>query len=176
MPLTILAAHPDDQYLLLELGTNAPGEIERLARLANPHIAVITAIGRSHLERLGTVEDVLREKAALLRFVKPVVCCILPFEHPAILNFAGDATVRSFGATSAADLRLTARGVSGDGRFWFEVNGGAAFSLRLPPSLLSRGRADRRLKTSLSPRMSRQFSSARVRCVIGRARWRRCRY
>ena len=46
----------DIQTGLLEIGTNAPGEIANLAAIAEPDIAVITTIGRSHLEGLGSVE------------------------------------------------------------------------------------------------------------------------
>ena len=50
VPLTILSARKGDQFLICEVGTNAPGEIAPLASVVEPDIAVITSIGREHLD------------------------------------------------------------------------------------------------------------------------------
>ncbi len=68
VPLTILQADEDVEVLISELGTNHPGEIERLTAIVRPHIAIITSIGRSHLEFFNSVEAVAREKASILNF------------------------------------------------------------------------------------------------------------
>jgi len=65
LPLTILSAQPQDQILLLELGTNHPGEIGYLTRIAQPDIAVVTFAGPAHLEGFGTVENIIREKLSI---------------------------------------------------------------------------------------------------------------
>jgi UDP-N-acetylmuramoyl-tripeptide--D-alanyl-D-alanine ligase len=70
VPLTILSAAPRDDYLICEIGTNAPGEIAALAAIARPDIAVITSIGREHLEKLGSLRGVAAEEASVLRFVQ----------------------------------------------------------------------------------------------------------
>lgn len=67
VPLTILNAGPRDDYLICEIGTNAPGEIRPLAALVAPDVAVITSVGRSHLEALGSVAGVAQEKGELVR-------------------------------------------------------------------------------------------------------------
>jgi UDP-N-acetylmuramoyl-tripeptide--D-alanyl-D-alanine ligase len=67
LPLTLLGARPGDDYLVCEIGTSGPGEIAPLAAIAEPDIALITSIGRSHLERLGSVSGVAREKSDLIR-------------------------------------------------------------------------------------------------------------
>ena len=71
VPLTILNAREGDDFLVCEVGTSAPGEIDALARIVRPDIAVITSIGRAHCEFLGSVEGVAREKSALLRHLRP---------------------------------------------------------------------------------------------------------
>ena len=60
VPLSIFEAEATTGLLALEVGTNAPGEIAGLARIARPNVAVITRIGRSHLEGLGSLEGVAR--------------------------------------------------------------------------------------------------------------------
>ncbi len=80
LPLTILSAELDTEFLILELGTSSPGEIARLCSLARPHWGVVTAIGPAHLEGLGTVEQVFEEKAALARALPVQGRLFLPAE------------------------------------------------------------------------------------------------
>ncbi|MEM7621742.1 MAG: UDP-N-acetylmuramoyl-tripeptide--D-alanyl-D-alanine ligase [Planctomycetota bacterium] len=67
LPLTLLNAPPDTATHVCECGINAPGEMRVLADIVKPDVALITSIGRAHLEALGTTDDVAREKAELLR-------------------------------------------------------------------------------------------------------------
>ena len=71
VPLTILRATRGDQYLVCEVGTNAPGEIGTLAKVVEPDIAVITSVGREHLEGLGDIHGVVREEVSLLSTLRP---------------------------------------------------------------------------------------------------------
>ena len=70
VPLTIFSARPDTDFVVLELGTNRPGEIAALGRIARPDAAVVTSIGAEHLEGLGSVEGVAAEEAAILDHIK----------------------------------------------------------------------------------------------------------
>ena len=65
LPLTILSAEPEDDILLLELGSNNPGEIEKLTTIANPDIAIITAVAPSHLAGFGSLDNIIKEKASI---------------------------------------------------------------------------------------------------------------
>ncbi|MCR4318295.1 MAG: UDP-N-acetylmuramoyl-tripeptide--D-alanyl-D-alanine ligase [Planctomycetes bacterium] len=71
VPLTILRADRETKALVLEIGTNAPGEIAQLAGIAQPDIAAITGIGDSHLEGLHSREGVAREKGNIFRHLTP---------------------------------------------------------------------------------------------------------
>jgi UDP-N-acetylmuramoyl-tripeptide--D-alanyl-D-alanine ligase len=66
VPLTILSAKPEHAFLVLEIGMNHPGEIRALASIARPDIAVITMVGRAHLEGLGSERAIAVEKASIL--------------------------------------------------------------------------------------------------------------
>lgn len=72
MPLTILSAPRDTQVLVLEMGMNSRGEIERLTRCAEPSLAVITKIGTSHIGMLGSRENIARAKAEIVDGMVPV--------------------------------------------------------------------------------------------------------
>jgi UDP-N-acetylmuramoyl-tripeptide--D-alanyl-D-alanine ligase len=134
VPLTILAAGEADEYIVCELGSNAPGEIAALTRIADPDIAVITAVGPSHLEKLGSIEGVAAEKAAILAGLEERggVGVIWADSQPLAQAVRGcRARLIRFGADERADLRLT--GWEGNG--WsqrFQVDGRAWFTLPLP--------------------------------------------
>lgn len=81
VPLTLLAARPEHDYVAAELGTNHPGEIAALARIARPDVAVITCIGAEHLEFFGDLEGVAREEYSLLDHLAPEGLAFTPREE-----------------------------------------------------------------------------------------------
>lgn len=116
VPLTILGAKRSDQYLVCEVGTNAAGEIATLASVVQPDIAVITSIGREHLEGLGNLQGVAQEEASLLRGLRPGGVAILTADSPELAEVlrrdvakaaSGGGGLITFGFGDHADLRLT---------------------------------------------------------------------
>lgn len=69
VPLTLLSAKPQDDFVAAEIGTNHPGEIDFLSAIARPDIAVITSIGEEHLEFFKDLEGVAKEEAYILQHV-----------------------------------------------------------------------------------------------------------
>mgnify|MGYP001191484036 FL=1 len=65
VPLTLLAMPTDAEFAVIEMGTNNPGEIAMLSRIAAPNYGLITNIGKAHLEGLGSLEGVRKEKWSL---------------------------------------------------------------------------------------------------------------
>jgi UDP-N-acetylmuramoyl-tripeptide--D-alanyl-D-alanine ligase len=65
VPLTIFPVDPLQDFLVLEMGTNNPGEIRNLATMARPDIGVITNCSAEHLQGLGDLLGVKRENACL---------------------------------------------------------------------------------------------------------------
>src|SRR5712692_1001026 len=66
VPLTILQLEPEHQALVLEMGMQGPGEIARLAALAQPRVGIITTVGTVHLEFFESQRDLARAKGELL--------------------------------------------------------------------------------------------------------------
>jgi len=66
LPLSMLAADRNADFFVFELGMNHPGEIDRLACLLKPDWAVITDIGKAHIEFFQGLEGIAEEKASLL--------------------------------------------------------------------------------------------------------------
>lgn len=71
VPLTLLATPDEAEAVIVETGTNEPGEIALLSRIVEPDAAIITSIGEEHLEGLGSVEGVLREELAVFDALLP---------------------------------------------------------------------------------------------------------
>lgn len=84
VPLTLLSGGQDDRYLIVEIGSNAPGEVASLARMASPNAAVITSIGQAHLEGLHNLDEIAREKMSLLDHVRGGGMAVVNFDSPEI--------------------------------------------------------------------------------------------
>lgn len=67
VPLTLLQIHSKHDICVVEMGTNRVGEIHQLAQIACPTMGIITNIGPAHLEHLGDLKGVYKEKIALIR-------------------------------------------------------------------------------------------------------------
>ena len=67
LPMTLLDAPEDAEVVVLEMGTNEPGEIAALTWIAQPQIGVVTTISETHIEKLESLAGVLEEKLDLLR-------------------------------------------------------------------------------------------------------------
>lgn len=108
MPLTLLAAPEEAEAVVLELGTNEPGEIRALAQVARPDIGVVTTVGEAHLEKLGSVDGVLQEKLDLLRGLADGGCCVVGDEPEKLADQARSfcPRLRVAGWTTRADADL----------------------------------------------------------------------
>lgn len=65
VPLTVLNARPGDAVLICEIGMSTPGEIAARCRTARPDAAIITTVSEAHLEGVGSLEGIAREKASI---------------------------------------------------------------------------------------------------------------
>jgi UDP-N-acetylmuramoyl-tripeptide--D-alanyl-D-alanine ligase len=70
VPLTLLEVDANTEIVVLELGSNHPGEIKLLCDIAAPNAGITTNIGATHLEFFGTEEKVFEEEAYLYHAIK----------------------------------------------------------------------------------------------------------
>ncbi len=70
LPLTLLRLNDEHQTAVVEMGINQTGEMDQLCEIAQPTIGLITNIGPAHLEGLGSLEGVAKEKCRLFEAVK----------------------------------------------------------------------------------------------------------
>jgi len=94
VPLTLTKLDPARHaYAVVEAGINEPGEMSVLAGMIAPDIACVTMIGPAHLEKLGSLENIAREKAELARLAAPgasLVCANSCLGYDAFRHFPGE--------------------------------------------------------------------------------------
>lgn len=114
LPLTLLEAG-DEDFLVLEMGANHPGEIAYLTDIALPEVAAITNAGRAHLEGFGTLEGVARAKGEIVAGLGPQGTFVFPADSPwASLwrELAGTRHCLTCGPTGMADFSVDLMAVS----------------------------------------------------------------
>lgn len=108
LPQTLTRLDATHEVAVLEMGMYALGEIELLCDVARPRMGLVTNVGPTHLERLGTIERIAEAKSELVQ--------ALPDDGVAFLN-GDDARVRAMAAmTNAAAIRFGLN--SGDNDVW----------------------------------------------------------
>ncbi len=117
VPLTLARTPPDADFAVIEIGMNAPGEILPLARLARPHVALVTTVAAVHLAAFRDISAIAREKAAIFAGLEPGGAAVMLRDlavYPILLAAARRAGARAvrFGATGRPEFRLTEVAVS----------------------------------------------------------------
>ncbi|HSJ57612.1 MAG TPA: UDP-N-acetylmuramoyl-tripeptide--D-alanyl-D-alanine ligase, partial [Anaerolineae bacterium] len=113
LPLTLLHLAGDHERVVLEMGMYDVGEITALARIALPQVGVVTNVGPSHLERLGTIERIALAKTELPQALPPAAeggVAILNADDDRVRAMAAATRARvvTYGLSADADVRATA--------------------------------------------------------------------
>jgi UDP-N-acetylmuramoyl-tripeptide--D-alanyl-D-alanine ligase len=125
VPRTLFGLTAEHGAAVIEMAMRARGEIARLAQVARPTVGVITNVGMSHIELLGSRDAIAAAKAELLEALPPDGCAILPADdaYAAILRKSCTCPIRTFGFAAGADFRATGVTFGHDGAPRFQVNG-----------------------------------------------------
>ena len=117
VPLTLARLPRDAAFAVVEIGMNNAGETLPLACLAAPHVGIVTTVASAHIGRLGSLEAIADEKAALLDGLLPGGVSILPADSPFLGRIADRAPgpALTFGESPRADIRLRAVEPTADG-------------------------------------------------------------
>ncbi|MDE0524205.1 MAG: UDP-N-acetylmuramoyl-tripeptide--D-alanyl-D-alanine ligase [Boseongicola sp.] len=71
VPLTLARMPFDSEFAVIEIGMNRPGEIVPLARMARPHVAIVTTVAAAHLEAFSGIEEIAIEKGSIFQGLEP---------------------------------------------------------------------------------------------------------
>ncbi|MCS0674401.1 UDP-N-acetylmuramoyl-tripeptide--D-alanyl-D-alanine ligase [Cytobacillus firmus] len=108
LPLTILALEEDTEIAVLEMGMSGRGEIDFLTKLARPDAVIITNIGESHLQDLGSREGIAEAKLEIINGLQENGLVIYYGDEPLLdeklKSCNGSAALRTFGRTGKNDV------------------------------------------------------------------------
>lgn len=126
MPIALLGLSPDTEAAVIEMALYDPGDIATMVRIARPKIGVVTNVGISHIERLGSQEAIARNKGDLIAGLPVDGVAVLNGDDPLARAMAGrtGARVLMYGLDAGNDLRAT--NVQSEGL------AGITFSLAMP--------------------------------------------
>lgn len=118
VPLTLFRLNKDHEVAVIEMGMNHFGEIRNLSYMAKPDIAVITNIGISHIENLGSREGILRAKSEIFEYLKSDGIAILNGDDDLLRTLKGNILfeITYFGLESNNDIyakNIESKGTSG---------------------------------------------------------------
>ncbi|MGC2855715.1 UDP-N-acetylmuramoylalanyl-D-glutamyl-2,6-diaminopimelate--D-alanyl-D-alanine ligase [Novispirillum sp. DQ9] len=129
VPLTLARMPADAAFAVIEMGMNHAGEITPLAKLARPHVAVITTIAPVHIEFFDGIEGIADAKAEIFAGCEDWATAVLPrdsaqYDRLAHAAHARGLTVLPFGEHAEAGSRLLDASVEAERTLIFAIIGG----------------------------------------------------
>ena len=112
LPQTLLGMNTTHRAAVIEMGMNHPGEIAYLAEIGAPTVALLTNAQRAHLEGMGDMDEVAREKGSIFGGLQSAGVAVINVDdsYGALwCEMAAPHQVRSFGIDHAADVHGTVR-------------------------------------------------------------------
>ncbi|MEG2204948.1 MAG: UDP-N-acetylmuramoyl-tripeptide--D-alanyl-D-alanine ligase, partial [Oscillospiraceae bacterium] len=122
VPNTLFALEPTHQAAVVEMGMSDFGEIHALSMAVRPAVGVITAIGVSHIERLGSRENILKAKLELLDGLTPGAPLLLCGDNELLARVRDDRfTILLYGLTNPENQIRAEKIVSRENATSFEI-------------------------------------------------------
>lgn len=135
VPLTLLRLRAHHRIAVVELGMNHPGEIDALAAMAQPTVALVNNAQREHLEFMHTVQAVAEENGAVIGRLSASGCAVFPADDaftPLWAELAAPRRVARFALQGAAPDLVCQRADWVDGAWSVQASGlGCTLALRL---------------------------------------------
>lgn len=109
VPMVLLGLEDSHDVAVVEVGTNAPGEVAYGASLAQPDVAVVTLVACAHTLGLGTIDDVAKEKGAIFSCLARGGVAVGNHDDPRVieqLRVSGASNMMTFGRGEGATVRV----------------------------------------------------------------------
>lgn len=105
VPMTLSRINPEHRVAVVEMGINHFGEMEYLAKIVRPDVAVFTNIGRAHLEYLGDRFGVLMAKTEMMPYIKPTGCAFVCGDDDLLAHYGyKNLDIFTFGTGETCDI------------------------------------------------------------------------
>ncbi len=130
LPLTILQMEAETEVLILEMGMNDFGEIDLLTKIAEPNYAIITNVGESHIEHLGSREGIAQAKAEIINGLLDNGLLIRDGDEPLLDSYNNNEHVIRCGYQGTNDVILSEVRISTEGTT-FSLNNKETYTIPL---------------------------------------------
>lgn len=130
LPLTILSMPRETEMLVLEMGMNDFKEISRLSFIAQPDIAIITNIGESHIEFLGTREGIATAKLEIIDGLTEGGLIIIDGDESLLHELQGQKNITTCGYVEDNDCVITDVKIAQD-KTTFSLSNGVTYTIPL---------------------------------------------
>lgn len=136
MPLTAYSVEKEHDVAIFEMGMRGMGQIDYLARRVRPEVGVITNIGVSHIELLGSRENICKAKMELANYIAADGKLILNGDEPLLREAAENVNCKViwFGLDEQADYFADHIVIDAAGTKYELHHNGAVYSIVLPDS------------------------------------------
>lgn len=123
VPITVSRSGERTRYLIVEMGARHIGNIAYLSDIAPPDIGVVVNVGVAHIGEFGSKEGVATAKGEIVEALTPDGAAVLNADDPlvAAMRARTGATVRTFGESPDADVRVRGVRANADGEPEFVV-------------------------------------------------------
>jgi alanine racemase len=134
LPIALGRLSPQHEKAVLEMAGDSYGEIEDLSRMTSPRIAVVTTINHTHLEYLGSLDNIAEENGKLVEALPDDGWAILNYDDPRVraMMYRTSAQVLTYGAEAGADIRAQDVEVSRQGLRFRIRHRGSEFEASTP--------------------------------------------
>ena len=107
VPLTILRADADTEFLVVEMGMRGRGHISYLVDICEPDVGLVLNVGSAHVGMLGSRQAIAEAKGELPAGLRPTAIAVLNADDPLVSAMAASTTaaVLTFGESAGADIR-----------------------------------------------------------------------
>jgi UDP-N-acetylmuramoyl-tripeptide--D-alanyl-D-alanine ligase len=105
LPKTLFLIRPDTEFAVVEMGMRGLGQIREMKKIAHPDAAIITNVGETHLELLGSIENIAKAKSEILENFTDKNFAILNGDDPRVRAMKTGAKVTTYGIDNDCDVR-----------------------------------------------------------------------
>lgn len=130
---TIFGVRPWHRYAVIEIGLDRPGQMEMFVALVRPQVAVWTAVARTHLQSMRTLETIAYEKSRMIEALPAGGLAILNYDNPHIAAYQPPAGVKviRYGTSDGVDLRAHDIRAAFPDRLSFAIDNGPRIETQL---------------------------------------------
>lgn len=136
VPMTLLEIGEKHKAAVVEIGMRGLGQIENLAQYVKPNIAIVTNVNETHIEILGSLENIARAKSELVQAIQAGGTVILNADnfYTAEMKKVANSGVKilTYGIENAADLTAENILIDGSSTSFILKYGGAAYNFEIP--------------------------------------------